>query len=74
MDVDKVAGATEQLERAEDSFLCLIERFPHLIKEPDAIDVLQTLRTAIGDLSSLRRPLRVGGREPMLPRGITGGK
>ena len=33
MDVHNVAEATEQLEKAEDNFLGLIERFLHLVKD-----------------------------------------
>ena len=56
MDQEKVTEVTEQLERAEDDFLRLVERFPHLIKEPEAFEIIRTMRHAIVVLASATRP------------------
>ena len=56
MDRDTVDAVREELARVEDDFLHLVERFPHLIKEPEAIEIIRTMRHVIVDLASATPP------------------
>ena len=46
----QIQELAERLERAEDDFFNLIERYPHLLKDPRAVAIIYTMKTAISDL------------------------
>ena len=56
MDLEKLREVAEGLQQAEDEFLGRIERYPQLIKEPDAVDIMHRMRTAIVNLSAATQP------------------
>ena len=56
MDQCMINAVKERLARAEDDFLALVERFPHLIKEPEAFEIIRTMRDVIVVLASATQP------------------
>lgn len=51
---EQLPEVTQRLECAEDTFLNLIERYPHSLKELQAIEIMRELRMAISHLRTLR--------------------
>ena len=50
MKAEKLHEVTDRLERAEDDFFHLIERYPHLMKEPQTVEIIHEMQIAISDL------------------------
>jgi len=55
MEVRTLQEVTERLEYAEEDFFGLIERFPHLIREPKTVDIMRSMKAAISDLRTAAR-------------------
>ena len=56
MEAEKLHEVTDRLERAEDDFFNLIERYPHLMKEPQTVEIMQEMKIVISDLRTASLP------------------